>query len=198
MKVTWENRSQNSLFPYRYLTLCLISVQEPHWPKEFLPKRQEIFHVFYPQLPFTEVFYRTVNPGDICPTVLLIQYSHSPATHLRRTFRETGFANLILYPYYLTKKKLAEMPAHVHQGKANVRSRKSREVQEVHCRWVRMIWEAQKGNTFKNCSKLRFAWKQLKRYFHVVHCLVHPNLIFCWNESLLVVSWHSLTFNRAT
>lgn len=171
---------------------------EPHWPLGISTWDKKFFQVFSPQFAFTEIFYSSVNPGDICPTALLIHHSHSPVTlSLWWTFYETGFANLKLYSYYLTKKKLAEVPALFHQGKAKVRSRKRREVQEVNSQWVCMIWKAQKGNTFKNYSKLRFAWRQLKR-FHVFHCLVHPNLIFCWNESLLMVSWHSLTFNWAT
>lgn len=163
-------------------------------PRNFSLRDKKFFRYFLHNLPLQK-FSTAVSMLEIF--VLLIHYSHSPVTHLWWTFCETGFANLKLYSYYLTKKKLAEMPALLHQRKANVRSRKSREVQEVNCRWVCMIWEAQKGNTFKNYSKLRFAWSQLKR-FHIVHCLVHSNLIFCWNKSLLVVSWHSLTFNWAT
>lgn len=101
--------------------------------------------------------------------------------------------------YYLTQKKLAKKCQLLYiRGKQTSGQGEAGESKEASGYSAHMIWEMRKGNIFKNFSKLRSAWRQLRRHFHVAHCLVHTNNLFCWTESLLAVSQHPLIANWAT
>lgn len=102
--------------------------------------------------------------------------------------------------YYLTQKKLAKnMPALVYQRKANIRSRRSRGVQ-------RSLWLLSshylgnvKGKHLQELFKAQVCMEATEKTFPCGSLpSTHKHNLFCWTESLLVVSQHPLIVNWAT